>query len=115
MNHRAIRREMLAETIANIHRASQGRYGVRRVHAELVKGLGIYVGRDQVALLMSRTGSQGIFGNRKRYVNREHLITAAGLVSRQSTVDAPNQLWCTEAVLLSHHPFLLPEEKAHQR
>jgi putative transposase len=101
MSQRTIRHEMLAEAIANIHRASRGCYGVRRVHAELVKGLGIHVGRDQVGLIMSRTGLRGISGTRRRYVNREHLITAADLVNRRFTADRPNQLWCTD---ITEHP-----------
>lgn len=74
---------------ANIHRASRSCYGVRRVHAELVKGLGIHVGRDHVALVISQTGLRGISGTRRRYVNREHLVTASDLVSRRFTANGP--------------------------
>ena len=101
MSQRTIRHEMLAEAIANIHRASRGCYGVRRVHAELVKRLGIHVGRDQVGLIMSRTGLRCISGTRRRYVNRDYLITAADLVNRRFTADRPNQLWCTD---ITEHP-----------
>lgn len=62
MSRRTIRHEMLAETITNIHRASRDCYGVRRVHAELVRGLGIHVGRDQVAQVISRTGLWSVSG-----------------------------------------------------
>lgn len=93
MSQRTIRHEMLAEKIAIIGRASRGCFRVLSVHAELVKWLGIHVGRDQVALVMSRTGLRGISGTRKRYVNREHLVTASDLVSRQFTANAPNQRW----------------------
>ena len=92
---------MLAEAIANIHRSSRACYGVRRAHAELVNGLGMRVGRDQVALVMSRLGLHGISGTRKRYVNREHLITAEDLVQRKFTATARNQLWCTD---ITEHP-----------
>ncbi len=101
MSQRTIRHEMLAETIANIHRASRGCYGARRVHAELVHGLGIRVGRDQVARVMARTGLRGLAGTRKRYVNREHLVTTEDLVNRDFTATAPNQLWCTD---ITEHP-----------
>ena len=87
---------MLAETIANPHRSSHSCYGVRRVHAELVNGLSIQVGRDQVALVMSRLGLRGISWTRKRYVNREHLITTEDLVGRNFTATSPNQLLCTD-------------------
>jgi len=92
---------MLAEAIANIHQASRGCYGVRRIHAELARGLGIQVGRDQVALVMQRTGIRGIAGTRKRYVNRQHLITTEDLVQRNFSATAPNQLWCTD---ITEHP-----------
>ena len=101
MSQRTIRHEMLAETIANIHRASRGCYGARRVHVELVHGLGIHVGRDQVARVMVRTGLRGLAGTRKRYVNREHLVTTEDLVNRNFTATAPNQLWCTD---ITEHP-----------
>lgn len=101
MSQRTIRHEMLAETIANIHRASRGCYGARRVHAELVHGLGIRVGRDQVAQVMARTGLRGLAGTRKRYVNREHLVTTEDLVNRNFTATAPDQLWCTD---ITEHP-----------
>lgn len=101
MSQRQIRHEMLAETIANIHRSSRACYGVRRAHSELVHGLGVEVGRDQVALVLSRLGLRGISGTRKRYVPREHLITTENLVERNFTDTAPNQLWCTD---ITEHP-----------
>lgn len=92
INQRTIRHEMLAETIADIRRASQGCYGVQRVDSELVKGLGIHLGRARVGLGMSSTRLGGISGSWKRYFNREQLITAANLVSRQFTAVHPNRL-----------------------
>lgn len=93
---RALRHAMLAETIEHVHLASRGCYGVRRVHAELVHGLGIQVGRDQVGLIMQRLGLRGVAGTRKRYVNKEYLVTTADLVERNFQATAPNQLWCTD-------------------
>jgi len=43
MSQRNIRHEMLAETLANIHQASPGCYGIRWVHIELVRRLDIQV------------------------------------------------------------------------
>lgn len=93
---RSLRHAMLAETIEHVHVASRGCYGVRRVHAELNYGLGIQVGRDQVHLIMQRLGLRGISGTRKRYVNKNYLVTTADLVDRNFTASAPNQLWCTD-------------------
>ncbi|MFC4245359.1 IS3 family transposase [Gryllotalpicola reticulitermitis] len=92
MSQRAIRHEMLVETIVNIHRASRGCYGARRVHAELVHGLGISVGRDQVARVLARTGLRRLADTRERYVNREHLVTTEDLINRNFTATAPDQL-----------------------
>lgn len=68
MSQRHIRHEMLAETIANIHQPHELAMG-RRIHAEFVRGLGIQAGRDQVGLVMQRTGIREIAGTRKRYVD----------------------------------------------
>ena len=100
-SERTLRHEMLAETIANVHRASRGTYGVRRIHAELNMGLGISVGREQVRAIMRKTGLRGASGIRKRYVNRAHLITTNDLVDRNFTAKGPNQLWCTD---ITEHP-----------
>ena len=85
---------MLAETSANTHRASRGCDGVRRVQAELVKGLSITVG-GRVGLVMARISLRGLAGTREQSVSRKHRITAADLVNRYFTADALNQLWCT--------------------
>ncbi len=98
---RALRHAMLAETIEHVHVASRGCYGVRRVHAELKHGLGIRVERDQVHLIMRRLGLRGISGTRKRYINKNYLITTADLVDRNFTATRPNQLWCTD--ITEHH------------
>jgi transposase InsO family protein len=112
-SQRTLRHQMLAETVANIHRASRGCYGIRRVHAELVHGLGIPVGRDQVARVMQDTGLRGLSGTRKRYVNREHLITTEDLVNRNFTATAADQLWCTD--IERHEAFLnLAVVKGHR-
>ncbi len=50
---------------------------------------------------MARTGLRGLAGTRKRYVNREHLVTTEDLVNRNFTATAPNQLWCTD---ITEHP-----------
>jgi len=101
ISQRRIRHKMRAEAIANIHRSFRACHGVRPVHAELVNGLGMKVGRDQVALVMSRLGLRGISGIRKRYVNREQLITAEDLMQRKITAAARNQLSCTD---ITEHP-----------
>jgi putative transposase len=51
---RTVRHALVTETIRQVHRASRGTYGYRRVHAELTLGLGIIVGHGTVELLMAR-------------------------------------------------------------
>lgn len=92
---------MLAELISQIHSQSRGCYGKRRVWAELTMGMGIKVGREQVASIMNTLGLRGISGTRKRYVNRDYLVTHEDLVNRNFTATAVNQLWCTD---ITEHP-----------
>ena len=51
---RAIRHAWLTDQIIDVHLASRGIYGARRVHAELTIGRGVEVGREAIAMLMRR-------------------------------------------------------------
>ena len=42
--------------LGTAHHASRGTYGAPRIHAELVLGHGITVGRNTISLLMRRAG-----------------------------------------------------------
>ena len=53
---RAVRHAWLTDVIREVHAASYGSYGAKRVHAELVLGRGILVGHNAVAMLMQRAG-----------------------------------------------------------
>ena len=50
-SNRAIRHAWLTDMIIQVHTASRGTYGSRRVHAELTMGYGVGVGREAVAFL----------------------------------------------------------------
>ena len=91
-----LRHQMLAEMITQIHVQSRGCYGKRRMWAELTMGMGLQVGREQVGAIMKTLGLRGLSGTRKRYVNRDYLVTHEDLVQRNFTASAPNQLWCTD-------------------
>jgi len=99
--HASVDRDFSKACHKDLTTGERGCYGVRRIHAELARGLGIQVGRDHVELVMQRTGIRGIAGTPKRYVNRQHLITTEDLVQRNFTATAPNQLWCTD---ITEHP-----------
>ena len=63
---RAVSHAWLTDVIREVHAASYGNYGAKRVHAELVLGRCIYVGHNAVAMLMRRASIAGRSGARKR-------------------------------------------------
>ncbi|HEU4422785.1 MAG TPA: DDE-type integrase/transposase/recombinase [Pilimelia sp.] len=90
----------MTDLIRQVHAASHGVYGGRRVHAELTLGRGIAVGHGAVEMLMRRAGIKGLPGNKRRRPVRE-TPTAADLVDRKFNRGAPNQLWVTD---ITEHP-----------
>jgi putative transposase len=97
---RAIRQFWLTDVIREVHSASRGTYGIRRVHADLILGQGIAVGHQAVEMLMRRAGIQGISG-RPRFRHVAGMATAGDRVDRQFHRDQPNQLWVTD---ITEHP-----------
>jgi hypothetical protein len=92
---RSIRHVWLTDVITQVHAASRGTYGSRRVHAELTLGQHISVGREAVATLMRRAGISGNVGTPKRK-SIVHVATSSDLVTRDFNRAAPNQLWVTD-------------------
>ena len=112
-SNREIRHAWLTDHIIDIHTASRGTYGSRRVHAELTLGRKIAVGREAVALLMRRAGLQGLPGNRHRRRKVTNAPTALDLVDRDFVRTEPNQLWVTD--IERHEAFLnLAVVKGHR-
>ena len=97
---RAIRHAWLTDRIRQVHQASRGTYGARRVQAELVLGQGIGVGHQAVERLMRQAGIQGLSG-RPRYRKLSIAATATDRVGRQFARDEPDQLWVTD---ITEHP-----------
>jgi transposase-like protein len=89
---RAVRHAWLTDMIRQVHTASNGVYGGRRVHAELTLGRGILVGHGAVELLMRRAGLKGLPGNKHRRLVHQ-TPTAADLVDRQFSRTGPDELW----------------------
>lgn len=83
-----------------MHQASRGTYGSPRVHAELVHGQGIIVGRNTVSLLMRRASLAGLPA-RSRGKRTRKLVTVTDLVRRDFRRKGPNQLWVTD---ITEHP-----------
>lgn len=92
---RSVRHVWLTDVIAQVHAASRGTYGSRRVHAELTLGQNISVGREAVAMLMRRAGIVGVVGSPKRK-SIPNIATSSDLVKRDFARAAPNQLWVTD-------------------
>lgn len=97
---RAVRHAWLTDLIREVHTASYGTYGAKRVHAELVLGRGITVGHNAVAMLMRRAGIAGRNGARK-WGGVAGLATAEDLVDRRFRRSRPNELWLTD---ITEHP-----------
>ncbi|MEX5718367.1 IS3 family transposase [Geodermatophilus maliterrae] len=79
---RSIRQALLIDAIREIHAASKGTYGFRRVHAELTLGRGLIVAHGTVELLMRRAGLRGVTG-RPRWVRVRPDTIAGDLVDRR--------------------------------
>ena len=97
---RAIRHVILTDTIRQIHAASNGIYGARRVHAELTLGRGIHVWHGTAEMLMARAGRTGGAGRRRWRRPRPELISS-DLVDRQFRREGLDQLWVTD---ITEHP-----------
>lgn len=98
---RAIRHAWLTDLIREIHTASRGTYGARRVHAGLTMARGGRVGQTAIAMLMSRAGIAGLPGNRRPRRKPPGIPIAADLVDRQFTRTEPDRLWVTD---ITEHP-----------
>ncbi len=90
-----LRRQWLTGLIREIHVASRGTYGYRRVHAELTMGMGITVCERTVWLLMSQAGVYGLPGP-TRVKRLRGVVTADDLVNRKFHRLRPNELWVTD-------------------
>jgi transposase InsO family protein len=100
LSARAIRDAWLTDRIRQVHQASRGIYGARRVHAELVLGQGIRVGHQAIERLLRGAGIQDLAG-RPRYRKTSTQATATDRVGRQFTRAEPDQLWVTD---ITEHP-----------
>jgi putative transposase len=83
--------------IAEIHRWSQGTYGVPRIHAELA-ARGTRVGRKRVARLMRRAGLQGVTRRKGTFttVRDGDARPAPDLVDRNFVATAADRLWVAD-------------------
>ena len=90
-----MRREWLTGLIREVHVASRGTYGYRRVHAELTMGMDVSVSSRLVFTLMHDAGLFGLPGP-TRIKRLRGVVTADDLVNRKFHRMRPNELWVTD-------------------
>lgn len=95
-----MRRQWLTGLIREIHVASRGTYGYRRVHAELTMAMTIQVSSRLVSVLMTQAGIYGLPGP-ARVKRLKGVATAEDLVNRKFHRMRPNELWVTD---ITEHP-----------
>lgn len=95
-----LRREWLTGLINEVHIASRGTYGYRRVHVELTLGMGLTCSSRLISVLMTNAGIRGLPGP-KRIARLRGVATADDLVNRKFHRLAPNELWVTD---ITEHP-----------
>ena len=95
-----LRRRWLSGLIREIHVASRGTYGYRRIHAELTIGMNIPCSSRLISVLMTRAGIGGLPGP-ARIKRLKGVATADDLVNRKFHRLALNELWVTD---ITEHP-----------
>src|SRR5947209_14720527 len=100
---RALSDAFLIEKIKQIHAASDGTYGARRVHAELRLEHAIRVGRKRVERLMRAAGISGVVARKRRRttVRLPGVRVAPDLLERDFRPTAPNQTGSAEITYIS--------------
>lgn len=95
---REVENQKLTEKIKQIYDQNKGRYGVRRVHAQL-KADGFKVNKKRVHRIMKNAGLQGIHRNKPRRgttVRAKDRKPAMDLVKRNFTPKKANQVWASD-------------------
>ncbi len=95
-----LRRQWLTGLIREIHVASRGTYGYRRVHAELTMAMDVQVSSRLVSVLMTQAGIYGLPGP-ARVKRLKGVATAEDLVNRKFHRLRANELWVTD---ITEHP-----------
>lgn len=90
-----MRREWLTGIIREVHMASHGTYGYRRVHAELTQAHGVLVSPNLVNLLMHNAAITGLTGPGRASRNSGVPIDD-DLVNRRFNRDGLNELWVSD-------------------
>lgn len=100
LSNTALRRQWLTGLIREVHVASRGTYGYRRVHAELTMAMNVKVSSRLVSVLMTQAGIYGLPGP-ARVKRLRGVATSDDLVNRKFHRLNPNELWVTD---ITEHP-----------
>ena len=94
---RTVADRQLTARIKELHTASRGTYGVRRVHADLAAE-GVHVGVKRVARLMAAANLHGVSRRRSVRTTRADRASAAAadLLERDFTATGPDQKWVAD-------------------
>ena len=95
-----LRREWLTGLIREVHVASRGTYGYRRIHAELTMAMNVQVSSRLISVLMTQAGIYGLPGP-ARVKRLRGVVTSEDLVNCKFHRLAPNELWVTD---ITEHP-----------
>lgn len=95
-----LRRQWLTGLIREVHVASRGTYGYRRIHAELTMAMDVRVSSRLVSVLMTQAGIYGLPGP-ARVKRLRGIVTSDDLVNRKFHRLHPNELWMTD---ITEHP-----------
>jgi putative transposase len=100
---RALSDAWLTEQIRQIHAASDGTYGSRRIHAELRLEHQILVGRKRVERLMRSAGISGVVARKRRRTTFRlpGVRVAPDLFERDFRPGAPNLTWSADITYIS--------------
>ena len=92
----------LLARIREIHAENRGVYGSPRIHAELVLGDGVRVGRKRVERLMRQAGLSGLIARTrgKTTIRVPGVRVCADLVDRAFLAAAPDRLWVADITYL---------------
>lgn len=95
MTQSELRRQWLTGLIREVHVASRGTYGYRRMHAELTMAMGVSGSGRTVFKLMRLAGIYGLPGP-IRTKRLRGVVAADDLVNRKFARARPNELWVTD-------------------
>ena len=100
---RALSDAWLTEKIKQIHAASDGTYGSRRIHAELRLEHGVRVGRKRVERLMRAAGISGVAARKRQRttIRLPGIRVAPDLLERDFRPTNPNQTWSADITYIS--------------